>query len=243
MGLRGGKDGEADRTETVLSLTEKVIAGEIDATTAGQRMRTLVTRLVPATTDEERRERYHEAAIETDDNSFTHVEGLKLAGALSREDYTAIRKAMTGDDTVSETNPKLEHLPQPESTWEWHAELDGTYKYIGDPKQGFDCVGVKRGRVGGITVIAYSWNTDIGVVDLTGEQAKELVRIIGASHREGGGYECVGTGPYDEVGITDWRDGIRVLVSELDQHATVDLTAEQAQELISVIQALLPDTA
>ncbi|MBP2269228.1 hypothetical protein J3A64_004768 [Pseudarthrobacter sp. PvP004] len=125
MGLMDGKDGEADTAETVLSLTRKVIAGELDATTAGQKIRKLVSNLEPATTDEERRERYHEAAIETDPNSFNHVEGLKLAGALSQKDYRAIRNAMYDDEAISDTDLKLERHPQPEEAWEWHAELDG----------------------------------------------------------------------------------------------------------------------
>lgn len=85
-------------TETVLSLVNQVIAGKVDATTAGRKIRALATRLKPATTDEERRERFNEAAIETDPNSFTHVEGAKLAGALSLADYKAIRKAMHDDE-------------------------------------------------------------------------------------------------------------------------------------------------
>ena len=81
-------------TETVLSLCLQVIAGTMDATTAGQKMKGLLTRLTPATTDEERREGFHEAALETDPNSFNHVEGLKLAGVLSPKHYAEINKAI-----------------------------------------------------------------------------------------------------------------------------------------------------
>lgn len=55
-------------------------------------------------------------------------------------------------------------------------------------------------------------------------------------------YEMVGRAYYPgEVGVRDGRDGgITVWVGSGDSHAIVDLTAEQAKELIRIIEAHLP---
>ena len=91
-----GKEEREATKETVRSVADQVADGTMDATTAGQKIRTLISTLKPShlLTIEERRERYHEAAIETDDNSFIHVEVLKDAGKISPQQYAAIRNAM-----------------------------------------------------------------------------------------------------------------------------------------------------
>lgn len=93
-----GDRGNAQREQTVVSLAERVVEGKLDAAAAGRMMRSLVTIWKPATTWAERAERFHEAAIETDPNSFLHVLALKDAGVLNVQDFEAIRSALLGDE-------------------------------------------------------------------------------------------------------------------------------------------------
>lgn len=131
------------------------------------------------------------------------------------------------------------------------------YVFVGeDPnKQLAGYVGVRGTSGGGISVRADSWFDEFGTVKLTAEQAKELIRIIEAHlpgaegeevavrpfRRLGVDLDCVGREVRDQVCVEDWRPGIRVLVSGIDNYAKVNLTAEQAKELIRVIKAHLPD--
>lgn len=88
---------DAQREQTVVSLAERVVEGKLDAAVAGRMMRSIVTTWKPATTWTERAERFHEAAIETDPNSFLHVLALKDAGVLDEKDFRAIQSALLGD--------------------------------------------------------------------------------------------------------------------------------------------------
>lgn len=87
----------AHTKETVSSLVQQVVDGKLDPTAAGQMMRSLVTVWKPATTWAERIERFNEAAIETDPNSFINVLALKDVGVLKEQDFAAIRRAMVGE--------------------------------------------------------------------------------------------------------------------------------------------------
>lgn len=80
--------------ETVTSLAEQVAAGTLAAVVAGPRMRMLLSTRPIATTIEEKRERYNEAAIETDPNSFIHVSALYSLGHLSEADYAILHAAV-----------------------------------------------------------------------------------------------------------------------------------------------------
>lgn len=52
------------------------------------------------------------------------------------------------------------------------------YKYVG--KNTSNRIGVGEGRDGGINIEAYSWTGENPDVELTTEQAQELIRIIKA---------------------------------------------------------------
>ena len=79
-----------------MSLAEQVAAGKLDAAEAGRKMKSLLTVRKAPVTMAEKRERFNEAALETDPNSWVNVEVLKDAGELSAADYKAIRSTAVG---------------------------------------------------------------------------------------------------------------------------------------------------
>ncbi|MEV7663577.1 hypothetical protein [Paenarthrobacter sp. NPDC089316] len=122
-----------------------------------------------------------------------------------------------------------------------------SYEFVGkDISKLWEVVGV-RTTERGVRVQAHSWRAGIATVELTAEQAKELIQIIAThlpkvamTNREEF-FETVGEA-YREVGVGHgYRHGrIMILVSEGDIYATVDLTIEQANELSKIIKAHLP---
>lgn len=123
-----------------------------------------------------------------------------------------------------------------------------SYEFVGeDISNLWGVVGVGDSDDGTISVQAHSWD-GIAQLELTAEQARVLIRIIGA-HLPGGemmnsdaSYVSVGVAYY-EVGVRHGRNGgTRVLVSEGDISARVDLTAEQSKKLIHLFEAHLPST-
>ena len=82
--------------DTVRSLADKVVAGDMKAAEAGAKMKVLATRYAPPKSMEERRERFNEPGLLSDDNSMIHVAALYSLGLLKKADYEAINKAMDG---------------------------------------------------------------------------------------------------------------------------------------------------
>lgn len=114
--------------------------------------------------------------------------------------------------------------------------VDADYKYVGE--DAYNQVGVRDGRDGGIIFRANSWTGESPTVELTAEQAKKLVRIIEAHLPD---FESVGEDAYYDVGVWDGRDGgASIRVSSGDSYARVELTAQQAKELIRIIKDHLP---
>jgi hypothetical protein len=87
--------------ETVESIAQRVADGSMDASEAGRKIKVLVTRVPEARTDKDYYEGHHEAAIETDPNSFIHVTALFYGGKISKAQMDAINRAMEGDTKLS----------------------------------------------------------------------------------------------------------------------------------------------
>lgn len=82
--------------ETVKSLVQKVAAGEIEAAAAGAQIRAVLSTVKTPTTEAGLRERYNDSGYETDPNSFVYVIAAKVMGTISKAQYAAIYKAVTG---------------------------------------------------------------------------------------------------------------------------------------------------
>lgn len=113
---------------------------------------------------------------------------------------------------------------------------DMDYEYVG--RDAYNQVGVIGGRDGGIIFRATSWTGESPTVELSAKQAKELVQIIKDPPQN---FKSVGEHSYYDVGVWGGTNGgASIRVSKGDSYARVELTAEQAEELVQIIKRHVP---